>query len=125
MSDWEDCKISKISFKIAKCQQQGFDYKCVREQIPIVKAEKAAEKAKKDAQVQEFLKKSDLAIKDQTWLIEKHTGEKFIQYNKKDGKYEAYRVGSTNIIDSGDWYINIDETTYHEKTDGKWRGKIR
>lgn len=25
LSDWEDCKISKISFKIAKCEQQGFD----------------------------------------------------------------------------------------------------
>jgi len=43
---------------------------------------------------------------------------------KKDGKYEAYRVGSGDIIDSGEWKINVDGT-YHEKTDGKWKGKIR
>jgi hypothetical protein len=33
LSNWEDCKISKISFKIAKCKQQGFDYNSVREQV--------------------------------------------------------------------------------------------
>jgi hypothetical protein len=25
-SDWVDCRISKVSFKIAKCEQKGFDF---------------------------------------------------------------------------------------------------
>jgi hypothetical protein len=69
------------------------------------------------------LKKSDLANQNQTWFIEKHNGERFIQHNSKDGKYEAYRVGTDECIDSGNWHI--EGTTYHEKEDGKWKGQIR
>jgi hypothetical protein len=40
LSDWVDCKISKIWFKIAKCRQSGFDYSEVEKHVQRIEAEK-------------------------------------------------------------------------------------
>jgi len=36
---------------------------------------------------------------DTVYLIEKHTGEKFVQHNFKDGTYKAYFLGTESIVD--------------------------
>lgn len=43
LSDWEDCKISKIWFKIAKCRQSSIDYT----ELDKIQKEREAEKQRK------------------------------------------------------------------------------
>ena len=64
---------------------------------------------------------SNLASSYQVWYIEKHTGEKFIQHCNADGTYIAYRQGTDDVVDSGDW--KVEGTTYMEKG-GDWKGEI-
>ena len=40
LSDWVDCKISKIWFKIAKCQQKGVDYQKIEARVKEIQEEK-------------------------------------------------------------------------------------
>jgi hypothetical protein len=39
-SDWIDCKISKICFKIAKCEQKGIDFSKIEDKVNIINMEK-------------------------------------------------------------------------------------
>lgn len=68
-----------------------------------------------------LLQGSNLASSYQVWYIEKHTGEKFIQHCNADGTYIAYRQGTDDVVDSGDW--KVEGTTYMEKG-GDWKGEI-
>ena len=68
-----------------------------------------------------LLQESNLATSYQVWDIEKHNGEKFIQHCYADGTYKAYRQGSDDEVDSGDW--KVEGTTYMEKG-GDWKGEI-
>lgn len=63
LSDWVDCKIAKISFKIAKCIQQGFDYSSVKEHVQEKKEQKILEEIK----VKQLLNKYDFNNNDQIW----------------------------------------------------------
>jgi hypothetical protein len=60
---------------------------------------------------------------DTVYLIEKHTGENFVQHNLKDGTYIAYHDGTESVVDRGNWRIrgNIYEEKYESE---KWSGKI-
>lgn len=51
---------------------------------------------------------------EQTWYIEKHDGSRFIQHNHADGSYQAYRLGTSNVIDSGRWVM--ENGRYREMT---------
>ena len=50
----------------------------------------------------------------QIWLVDKHTGEKFVQHNHADGTYQAYWLGNRDCVDQGRW--SMENGSYSEQT---------
>ena len=56
---------------------------------------------------------------DQVWLIKKHSGERFVQHNLRDGTYKRYTLSADwfELCSSGNW--KLQHGNYSEEHDGQ------